>query len=155
MIVFGAALSQANNAPATPTAIGAAYDPATDTWRTLPASELSPQASTAAWNGRDLIAWDYEATAGAYDPDRDAWRPLPRVPFDPMECYPRSVQVAAYVIGEFCGRLAVFDGVRWRDISRTERDHWPLLSAAGSVVLMLGLSDTGEQPLLFAYRPGQ
>jgi hypothetical protein len=72
-----------------------------------------------------------------------------------MECYPRSVQVAAFVVGEFCGRLAVFDGVRWRDISRAEIDGWWLLAPAGPVVLMLGSINTGEQPLLFAYRPGR
>jgi hypothetical protein len=154
MIVFGAALSPTNNAPATPTAIGAAYDPATDTWRSLPASRLSPQASTAAWNGRELIAWDYETVAGAYDPDRAVWRSLPRVPFGPMECYPRSAPVAAFVVGEFCGRLAVFDGVRWRDISRTELDGRWLLTPAGPVVLVLG-SDTGGPPAMFAYRPGR
>ncbi len=154
MIVFGAALDQANNTPATPTAIGAAYDPATDTWRSLPSSPLSPQASTAAWNGRDLIAWDYETTAAAYDPDRDTWRPLLRPPFDPMECHPRSVQVAAFVVGEFCGRLAVLDGVRWRDISRGEMNWW-LLVPAGPIVFMLGSSERGGQPFLFSYRPGQ
>lgn len=153
MIVFGAALSRVNNAPATPTAIGAAYDPATDTWRSLPASQLSPQASTAAWNGRELIAWDYEAAAEAYDPDRDVWRSLPRVPFHPMECLPRSVRVAAFVVGEFCGRLAVFDGVRWRDVSRAELNGWWLLAPAGPVVLVLGRGDTGGPPALFAYRP--
>jgi hypothetical protein len=153
MIVFGAALSPADNAPATPTAIGAAYDPATDTWRSMPASQLSPQASTAAWNGRELIAWDYETAAGAYDPDRAVWRSLPRVPFGPTECYPRSAPVAEFVVGEFCGRLAVFDGVRWRDISRAELDGRLLLAPAGPVVLVLG-SDTRRPPVLFAYRPG-
>ena len=152
MIVFGAALSPANNAPGTPTAIGAAYDPATDTWRSIPPSQLSPQASTAAWNGRELIAWDYETAAGAYDPDRDTWRSLPRVPFDPMECLPRSAAVATSVVGEFCGRIAVFDGVRWRDVSRAELDGWWLLAPADPAVLVLG-NDTGGPPTLFAYRP--
>jgi hypothetical protein len=163
MIVFGAALSPANNAPATPTAIGAAYNPATDTWRSLPASPLSPQASTAAWNGRELIAWDYETEAEAYDPDRDVWRSLPRIPFDPVECYPRSARVAAFVVGEFCGGLAVFDGVRWRDASLAGVDGWIDLAPAGPVVLVLGIGDPGGAPAgwpptgtprLFAYRPG-
>jgi hypothetical protein len=47
MIVFGAAL-HGGNFPETPTAIGAAYNPASDTWRRLPESDIDPNANTAA-----------------------------------------------------------------------------------------------------------
>jgi hypothetical protein len=79
---------------------------------------------------------------------------LPRIPFGPMECLPRSVPAGSFVVGEFCGRVAVFDRVRWHDVSRPDLDGWGLLVPAGPVVLALGRSDPGRPPALFAYRPG-
>ena len=79
MIVVGAALDGNNHAD-TPTAIGAAYDPTSDTWRELPPSDLSPQAMTAEWLNGELIAWDYDQASAAFDPIDDAWRPLERDP---------------------------------------------------------------------------
>jgi hypothetical protein len=46
MIVFGSLLSHANKASSS-TSLGEAYDPTSDTWRELPASALSPQATSA------------------------------------------------------------------------------------------------------------
>ena len=69
MIVFGAALDGNNHAD-TPTAIGAAYDPTSDTWRELPPSDLSPQAMTAEWLNGELIAWDYDQASAGIRPDR-------------------------------------------------------------------------------------
>jgi hypothetical protein len=107
MIVFGAALDSNNHAD-TPTAIGAAYDPATDTWRALPPSDLSPQAMTAEWLNGELIAWDYDQASSAYDPEADAWRTLPDVPLRFSECRPKSVVTSRTVFGEFCGKTVVF-----------------------------------------------
>jgi hypothetical protein len=107
MIVFGAALDGNNHAD-TPTAIGAAYDPASDTWRALPPSDLSPQAMTGAWLNGELIAWDYEHASSAYDPGTDAWRTLPDVPLRFSECRPKSFASSRTVFGEFCGKTVVF-----------------------------------------------
>jgi hypothetical protein len=107
MIVFGAALDGNNHAD-TPTGVGAAYHPASDTWRALPPSDLSPQAMTAGWLNGELIAWDYEHASAAYDPGTDAWRALPDVPFRFSECRPKSVATSRAVFGEFCGRTVVF-----------------------------------------------
>ena len=155
MIVFGAAL-HGGNFPESKTAIGAAYDPGTDAWRELPDSELSPQASTAAWNGREMIAWDYLNGTAAYAPEADSWRTLAKVPLDAAECSPGSVSVRAYVFGNYCGPLALYDPAadRWHDISRRELFGFGFqLVAAEPVVLMLGRRvDTGEKRML-AYRP--
>jgi len=156
MIVFGAAL-HGGNVPESKTAIAAAYDPKADTWRTLPDSELSPQASTAAWNGRELIAWDYLNGTAAYDPGTDRWRTLRDVPLDAGECSPDSVSVRTYVFGHYCGAMAVYDRAAdsWRDISRREFfGGWGFeLVSAEPIALLLGRSiETGERRML-AYRP--
>lgn len=66
MIVFGAALYGGNESESD-TAIGAAYDPQSDTWERIADSELSPNASTAAWDGRHMIAWDYLNHTASYN----------------------------------------------------------------------------------------
>lgn len=155
MIVFGAGLSGGNFA-ATVTAIGAAYDPQTDTWRRLPDSELSPQASTAAWNGEELIAWDYLHETATYDPATDVWRPLPDVPLDDFECSPQSASVGGYIFGDYCGLMAVHDSADggWHDVSRRMLSGWGFeLVAADPAVLLLGQDvDSGKKRML-AYRP--
>jgi hypothetical protein len=162
MIVFGAAL-HGGNMPETETAIGAAYDPDTDTWRRIPDSELSPQASTAAWNGDELIAWDYLNDSEAYDPATDSWRQLPRIPLDELECYPDSTAGAGFVLGGYCGGLTLFDPeedrwveVRPRDDSLRSFDFE--LIAAGQVFLVPARPPYGElsgdgRLRMFAYRP--
>jgi hypothetical protein len=152
MIVFGAAL-HGGNFPETETAIGAAYDPGQDTWRELPPSELSPQASTAAWSGSEMIAWDYLNGTAAYDPVADRWRALPHVPIDDYECTPRSVSIPGEAaFGNYCGITPVFSVAddRWRDASREDFAGWVLEPvAAGSAVLVTGhgleLSDVPGQ----------
>lgn len=155
MIVFGAAL-HGGNFPETKTAIGAAYNPETDTWRKLPRSALSPQASTAAWNGREMIAWDYLNGTAAYDPAADTWRKLRNVPLDAGECVPESVPVGNHVFGDYCGLMAAYErgADSWRDISRPDFVGWGFeIVAADPVVLLLGRNaDTGEERML-AYRP--
>ena len=155
LIVFGAAL-HGGNFPETRTAIGAAYDPERNTWRRLPDSTLSPQASTAAWTGTELVAWDYGNSTGAYDPRTNDWRELPDVPLDAGECAPNSIPVRTLVLGDYCGGLVVYDPSmdRWRDISRPELRGWGFeLVRADPVAFLLGRNaETGEERML-AYRP--
>ncbi len=69
---------------------------------------------------------------------------------------PGSVSVGAYVFGNYCGPLALYDPAadRWHDISRRELFGFGFqLVAAEPVVLVLGRRvDTGEKRML-AYRP--
>jgi hypothetical protein len=72
-----------------PYADGAAYDPATDQWRALPAAPLAPRENAlAVWTGDELlVAGGYGAggdlvDAAAYDPAAGRWRSLPAPPFE-------------------------------------------------------------------------
>ncbi len=108
MLVFGSLLDNRNIAD-TKTSVGAAYDPATDRWRELPPSELSPQATSAVWVGDRMVAWDYEVRSQEFDPVRNAWSAPVKMPLDFSECYPDSVIVRARVFAFFCGRAALYD----------------------------------------------
>jgi N-acetylneuraminic acid mutarotase len=69
---------------------GAAYSPATNSWRRLPSSPLSARHTTGVWTGTELIIAggegpDFEgapiyADAAAYDPATRTWRKLARMP---------------------------------------------------------------------------
>ena len=76
------------------TAGGAAYDPESETWRTLAESPLAPeQQPLGAWTGRELVLFvsgisaadgkpfpDELARAAAYDPATDTWRRIAPLP---------------------------------------------------------------------------
>lgn len=72
---------------ATPDGVGynvaAAYRPATDTWRALPApppfTGTSPGQARAVWTGREMLLWGAGLQA-AYDPVTNHWRRLPALP---------------------------------------------------------------------------
>ena len=118
MIVFGSLLDHRNNS-ATPTAIGAAYDPRNDTWRKLPPSVLSPQATSAEWIGRRLVAWDYVGKTQDYSPSSDRWTAATDNPLGASECQPQSVVNSRIMFAWFCGRAATV-GVRsgsWTPVS--------------------------------------
>jgi hypothetical protein len=108
MIVFGSALS-GRNWPATDTSVGAAYDPAADVWREIPASELSPQAASALWTGQEMLAWDYEVRWQQYDPAANSWSEEAKMPLEFDECYPRSAMVGGRAFAFFCAQAALFD----------------------------------------------
>jgi hypothetical protein len=145
LVVVGSALDNSNRAD-TKTARALAYDPETDSWRSLPAPPLSPQASTAAPTAEgDVLAWDYELRAASWTGDE--WRDEPALPLDFGECYPESATVPGGVVGWYCGVGAFFDAGRreWTPIPRrTGFFAGPV--AAGPAVLFLG-------PGLWAYRP--
>jgi hypothetical protein len=108
MIVFGSLLDNRNVAD-TDHAVGAAYNPAIDTWRTISPSDLSPQASAAVWMGDRMIAYDYVLGAEEYLPDADTWRDLPKLPLDAGECYPDAVVTDSRLFAWYCGQAALFD----------------------------------------------
>jgi hypothetical protein len=150
VIVFGSLLNDRNVAE-TPTSVGAAYDPVTDTWRALPPSDLSPQATSAVFAGGRLIAWDYEVRAQEYDPETNAWSATVEMPLQFSECYPDSVVSGDVVFAWFCGQATTFDvdARRWERVRggvleptiEANEQEYPLfrfasLTAAGDVVAM-------------------
>lgn len=157
MIVFGAAL-HGGNFPETPTAIGAAYDPASDSWRQLPDSDIDPNANTASWLEDRLIAWDYSEHTSAYSPGSDAWSSLRGPPVDACEDVPRSVTVEGFVFGQLCGELIVMrageDG--WHNVTRRDLQFWPAtITPIEDVVFVLGYGglDPDAPTKMFAFRP--
>ena len=66
-----------------------AYNPATNTWRSLPASGLAPRAQAmTVWTGKELVVWgglnsDFSAAyndGARLDPATSTWRRLPAAP---------------------------------------------------------------------------
>jgi hypothetical protein len=157
MIVFGAALHGGNH-PETPTAIGAAYDPAGDTWRLLPDSDIDTNANAASWLGDRLIAWDYAEHTSAYSPATNSWTSLAAPPVDACEDVPRSVTAEGYVFGELCAEQVVMlpNEDRWHNVTRRDIAFRPMTFApAEGLVLVLGYENpyTNENARMFAYRP--
>ncbi|NND03189.1 MAG: hypothetical protein HKN91_10415, partial [Acidimicrobiia bacterium] len=81
---------------------GAAYDPATDQWRSLPEppDTVDLSSTSAVWTGEEMIVWgaNFEAWArsgpleeepylagAAYNPAIDSWRVIPTAPFSPVD----------------------------------------------------------------------
>jgi len=63
-----------------PTKLAEAYNPATDTWRTLaqPPATWSLCPRDAVWTGKEMLVWGCDLLA--YDPAANAWRRLPNPP---------------------------------------------------------------------------
>jgi hypothetical protein len=64
-----------------------AYDPSTDTWRTIEVP-LDVVVADAVWTGEEVIVYGIPGYLGrlrgaAYDPESDEWRELPVAPIDP------------------------------------------------------------------------
>jgi len=74
-----------------PQSDGAAYDPGTDTWRTLAPSPLSARGGPrGAWTSRDLLVWGGfdsgpEADGALYNPTDDTWARLVPGPLGPRQ----------------------------------------------------------------------
>ena len=92
---------------------GAAYDPSTNTWRTIaagPASMSTGVGMASAWSGQMALFWsgnslDGPAQGGMFDPTRDSWQRLTKGPTPgPCEGY-ASVWSGKelLVFGGYCG----------------------------------------------------
>jgi hypothetical protein len=78
---------------------GAAFDPATDTWRRIAPAPVGGYANTLVWTGTEMVTWGgirdskdgvrrgfptgFVASGAAYDPEADTWRVLERSRLDP------------------------------------------------------------------------
>ncbi|WP_196073086.1 Kelch repeat-containing protein [Nakamurella alba] len=88
MLVWGGLSSGATGDD--PAGDGAAYNPATHTWRTLPAAPISARYSPATvWTGSEFLiiggtgADGPEGDGAAYTPSTNTWRTLPAAPLQP------------------------------------------------------------------------
>jgi hypothetical protein len=155
MLVFGAQLDNGNHSR-TRYAQGMAYTPGTNGWHLLPASSLSPQASTISVVGGTIVAWDYELRAARYSPRSNRWLHLPSLPLEAAECGPTSASVGRRVVGWYCQKGAIFEpgSQRWRPLRLPEPTlvfDQPI--AAGPRVLFLGALNGNWHDELWAYSP--
>lgn len=88
-----------------PSNIGAAYDPDTDTWRTIPIgpAAVAVGVQVMVWSGEEVYVLGNRfggsrfQSGARYNPETDQWRPLPRL----LEEYALSGSVGGFVDGEF------------------------------------------------------
>jgi hypothetical protein len=60
---------------------GAAYDPATDSWRSMSSAPFFPNGrTTATWTGAELVVTSDTGRVASYDPSTDRWASLPPAP---------------------------------------------------------------------------
>lgn len=146
LVVFGVALGRDNHA-ATDTAVGAAFDPTTRSWRLLAESPLSPQAASAAWVDGRLLAWDYLLEAASYDFRTDTWTPLPQLPLQTGECFPNSKVVDGQLLAWYCTQAALFDGraATWQSINVPEEVGGTIVSDGHTAVIIGAPDPAGAQ----------
>ncbi len=121
---------------------GAAYDPATDSWRTLAAAPLDPRSShTAVWVDDVMIVWggrsegDVRFRDGArYDPATDEWHLITEPSFD------ARWDATATAIGS---EMLVWGGVARRSGCDPDVEDCAVLAGDGAIY----------QPGLDAWRP--
>jgi hypothetical protein len=135
---------------------GAEYDPATEEWRALPPSPLSPRSSPGAvWTGTEMLVWGGWSGSGdgtplgdgaVYDPERRSWRMLPPAPLGPR------VPVAAVwtgrevlVWGDASRFTAVVDGAAYDPVA----DRWRVLPRAPAALNEASAVWTGGQMIVF------
>jgi hypothetical protein len=155
LIVVGSKLNNSNHSD-TKNVIGAAY-PSINQWRELPSVNLSPQASSVAWTGREVIAWDYEHGSAAYQPRSDSWRTLVDAPMRFYECYPRSAALSGLFFALYCGQSSLYDPQynSWHAIRNTPDNIYGQPVAAGSAFLMAGAAHEGGRNALWVYKPAR
>jgi hypothetical protein len=105
----------------------------------------------AAWNGTELIVWDYLTKAAAWHPDR-RWRTLPDLPFDNPECPPESSAANGKVFAFSCGNAAFFDPAADRWV-RMWLPPWDSLTA-GSCTPVGTVNETTDVYMWCAPPPG-
>jgi hypothetical protein len=115
---------------------GAAFHPATNTWRRLPPAPIDGRYShTAIWTGSEMITWGGGSMAAvndgaAYNPAADTWRPLASSPLEGREWHTwLEADGTAYAWGGYnfyAGESVYDDGARYDP----HNDRWEPLPQA-------------------------
>lgn len=157
VIVFGADLNNNNASRSSRYALGIAYSPLSDSWRTLPTAALSPQASGAVWVDSRMVVVDYEGRAQTYDPASNVWKDIADVPVDIGECYPRLLALQDRPFGWFCARGAFYSEAqqRWDPIPPVEGDRQSFGKpvVAGNAIALAGGAHEGTHNNFWVYKP--
>lgn len=174
MVVWG---GRELGAAATSYADGAAYDPATQTWRPVTPSPLvARSAHTAVWTGTQVLVWagrtaDGPVSDGAsWDPAEGVWSPLPVAPLAPRAQHTSVWSGTEMIVwgGAGAGRRRFADGAAfnptggaWRRLPgvllSSRFDHASTWS--GSAMFVWGGRAPGDPPpadgAVFRLGPGQ
>jgi N-acetylneuraminic acid mutarotase len=111
-------------------AVGAAYDPAHDRWRTIATAPLSTRENPMfVWTGREMIAFGGLTAAGdrpegaAYNPTTNAWRTLPPSGLGATSLAPAVWTGRKMLVLSNAAELAAYDPAanRWQHLPA-----WPL-----------------------------
>ncbi|MGI9017009.1 MAG: Kelch repeat-containing protein [Euzebya sp.] len=134
---------------------GAAYDPASDTWRVIADAPVNPRSGhVAVWTGSEMLVFggsrvfEHHAPAALYNPDTDSWRLSGASPLD--RAFGR---VAAVWTGE---EVLIWSGTGEEDVAAYDpaADTWR--SLPGSPIGMRSVSAvwTGSEMLLLGLPQG-
>ena len=162
LIVWG---GQAKSTGPTIVDDGAAYDPASDTWRALPSAPISrpdDAGQAVVWTGTEMVVWD--ATHGdgaAYDPTSNTWRALPSAPL-PVSPFGLGVWTGDRALFVAGAHAAAFDPAAnsWRAVTMPalpplkpdEAPFWRAVAAgAGRVLAWAQTDDMSAPTILFRY----
>jgi hypothetical protein len=129
---------------------GAAYDPTTNTWRTIAPSPLSARArATAVWTGHEMLVWGGSPTASgvsglldgaAYDPGTDTWRSIAPAPTGTDRAWGRAAVVGDHVV--IAGGLpSTTDRTRQVMVYDLAADTWRTVTASDRVVSVAAVGD--------------
>jgi hypothetical protein len=156
MLLFGTALHEKGPAAAGPVFDhwAAAFDPAANRWRPLPAPPFE-RAATAVWDGRRFVAWDQHLRAAALDPAGGAgWQPLPDLPDELAGCSPRGARLGDAVLAEECGRGAILRAStgRWESIPHPQSLSATPVWTGREALFWVGRS-AGSADGIWLYRP--
>lgn len=145
MIVWGGAADEESQDRL---ADGAAFDPSTNTWRTIATAPLEPRFDHhAIWTGSEMLILGGAGRrdGAAYDPSTDSWRPIADSPFPPappsnMPGLGRSAAIWAsdrfFVWETLTDRMAVY---------YLATDSWEVLPGVGAEVVGGRLRWTGQE----------
>ena len=120
MVVWG---GQEAHTPVAYFADGAAYDPASQTWRAMPPSPLSARRGhTAIWAEERMLLWGgdgqsgHEADGAAWDPFTGGWTELPVAPLAPRSAHTAVWSGTEMLVwgGAGAGRRRFADGAAYR-----------------------------------------
>ncbi|HVR31724.1 MAG TPA: hypothetical protein VMS74_03345, partial [Acidimicrobiia bacterium] len=67
-------------------------------------------ARTSAWNGRELLAVNYEMAAATFDPTSGRWTEVAPMPLRLLECVPDAVAGDGLIFVDWCSGIGVWDG---------------------------------------------
>ncbi len=129
LVLWGGQAPRGPRAEEEPLHDGAAYDPETDRWRSLPVLGFEPSGDTAiTWAGERLVLVDSAGRAAAWRPGDDAWERLPDGPASAADAADEGLaspslvwtgdEVLLWQGGGAGGRLE-FDAPAWRPIAES------------------------------------